>query len=126
MHKIKLFLILTSLFLLLTGCQNNTDIEGSITSIEVYNWDSDILVTTIDDKQIIKKLVNQLNSARTKSTENMDYELPDYQLVFKSDSKNEFEIGYYKDLTNLFIMDSRYLKVDKDLMYGVDMKLLIE
>ena len=126
MHKIKLYLILIPLFLPLSGCQNNTVFEGSITGIEVYKWDSDILVTTIDDEQIIEKLVNQLNSARTKSTENMDYELPDYQLVFITDNKNVFEIGYYNELTNLFIMDSRYLKVDKDLMYGVDIKLPIK
>lgn len=81
----------------LIGCHsnvlsNNLKLPEDLYILEVYEWNSDTLVTTINDNELIDKLVKKLNSAKIYSTANMDYPLPDYELVFK----NNEEEGYFQ------------------------------
>jgi len=112
----------------LMGCHpnnisNNLNLTEDISSIEVYEWDSDVFVTTIEDHELINELIKELNSASTYSTANMDYPLPDNELIFKNDdNKNIFRIGYYHEVVNLGVK-GRYLDVQEDIMYQVELKL---
>lgn len=120
------FLFCTVLLtVILSSCSNNNlDLNEDVTSIEVYNYDEDTLVDTIEDEEFIDKLVKKLDKATTHTTANMDFESPDYKLIFKSGEKEVFEIGYYKDVMNLEI-EGRYWKGDEDAIYGVKLELPI-
>ncbi|WP_343751524.1 hypothetical protein, partial [Lentibacillus halophilus] len=84
------------------------------------------LVDTIEDEEFIDKLVKELNKATTESTANMDFESPDYELVFKSaKDKKILNIGYFKKVMYLGVK-GRYWNEDEDLMYQVDLELPID
>lgn len=93
--------------------------------MEVYNYDGDTLVDTIEDEEFMDKLVKKLEKATTHTTVNMDLELPEYKLIFKSGEKDVFEVGYYKEVMHLEIK-GRYWKADEDLIYGVKLELPID
>lgn len=118
------FLLSVSLF----GCHsnylsNNLNLTEDISSIEVYEWDSDILVTNIKDNELIDELVKELNSAKTYSTADMDYPLPGYELIFIDNEQEDiFSIGYYNEIVNLGVK-GRYLDVREDIMYQVELQL---
>lgn len=127
--KIRLLFLIFLLFVSVIGCQkvnhlsNNLNLTENISSIEVYDWDSHTLRTTINDTELITKLVNQLNSAKTYSTADMDYPLPDYKLIFKDDDNEDlFSIGYYNEVMNLGVK-GRYLDVNEDILYQVELQL---
>jgi len=130
MKKKRLLFSALIMFVSLIGChsdylKNELNLTEEITIIEIYIWDDDILVATIEDKELINKLIKKLNSARTYSTANMDYPLPDYKLVFKNnEQKDIFTIGYYNEIANLGVK-GRYLDVRKDVMYEVELRLPI-
>lgn len=125
MMKKILFLILV-LLVSLIGCQsNNLNLSQNISTIDVYEWGEDALVTSIEDNELIDELVEELNSANTASTANMDYPSPEYELIFKNDENEDvFKIGYYNEVMNLGVK-GRYLDVNQDIMYQVDIKLPI-
>jgi len=114
----------------LIGCHsnylsNNLNLTEGIFSIEVYEWDNDTLVNTIKDNELIDGLVKKLNSAKTYSTADMDYPLPDYELIFKNNKQEDiFSIGYYNEVVNLGVK-GRYLDVREDIMYQVEFQLPI-
>lgn len=118
-----LFLILL-LSVSLIGCQSNIlNLSQNISSIDVYEWDGDTLVTSIEDNELIDELIEELNSANTASTADMDYPLPEYELIFKNDENEDvFKIGYYNEVMNLGVK-GRYLDVNEDIMYQVDITL---
>ncbi|MFS0673582.1 hypothetical protein [Ornithinibacillus sp. 179-J 7C1 HS] len=126
MKKIKLIYILLLFSFVLMGCQNNNlNLSDDVTSIEVYEWDSKEQVATIDDKGFIEELVKDLDNARTHSTANIDWAMPDYKLLFKHDSEVLFEIGYCKDEQNFGNgAVGRYWESDK--LYEVSTKLTVE
>jgi tetrahydromethanopterin S-methyltransferase subunit B len=122
--QIKYFSFLILLSLVLIGCQNtNLNLSGDVTSIDVYEWKSDELVATIDDKEFIDELVKELNGAVTSSTESLDFADPEYKLLFKNQEEIIYEIGYYKKVMNLGI-EGQYWEFDK--IYGVKLKLPID
>ncbi|MUV37981.1 hypothetical protein JNUCC1_01789 [Lentibacillus sp. JNUCC-1] len=130
MKKSILFLVIL-LSVSVIGCQdvnhisNQLNLTEDIPSIEVYKWDMDTLHTTIKDPELIMNLVKELNIARTYSTADMDYPLPDYKLVFKDGDNGElFQIGYYKEVVKLGVK-GRYLDVSEDIMYQVELQLPI-
>ncbi|SFM07086.1 hypothetical protein SAMN04487943_107113 [Gracilibacillus orientalis] len=99
----------------LLGCQNNNlNLNQDVTNIGVYERDSDEQIATIDDKEFIEELVNSLDNAKTGSTANMNFELPDYDLHFNNDEETLFKIGYYKKLVNLGV-EGRYLDFREDI-----------
>ncbi|GAB4074268.1 hypothetical protein GCM10028778_17710 [Barrientosiimonas marina] len=115
--------LLAPLFLI--GCQsNNLDLSDDVTEIEVFKSDSDELIAAIDDADFIDKLVNELDNARTKTTANIDYRSPDYELFFKNNDKTIFHIGYYQEVMDLGI-NGRYLD-DDGLIYGAELQLPID
>src|SRR5690625_3219718 len=90
------------LFIILSSCSNNNlDSDEDVTYIEVYNYDEDTLVDTIEDEELIDNLVEKLDKASTHTTAFMDFELPDYKLIFKNGEKEVYEIGYYKEVKHL-------------------------
>src|SRR5699024_5679472 len=111
----------------LTGCSDkNLDLNDDVSSIEMYEYGEDILIDTIEDEEFIKKLVKKLDKATTESTANIDFELPDYELVFKNAEDEElFNIGYFKDVTDLGVK-GRYWKENEDLMYKVDLEVPVD
>lgn len=118
-----LFLFLV-LLVSLIGCQsNNLNLPQNVSSIEVYEWDENTLFTTIEDSELIDDLVEELNRAKTASTADMDYPLPEYELIFKNGENEEvFRVGFYNEVVNLGVK-GRYLDVNEDIMYQVDLKL---
>ena len=124
MYKVISVILLLSLILI--GCQNNNlNLTNDVTSIEVYEWDSEKLIDTIDDKEFIEELVKELDNARTHSTENIDWAMQDYKLLFKHNGEVLFEIGYCKDIQNFGNgAEGRYWEFDKH--YEVSTKLPLE
>ncbi|UTR10363.1 hypothetical protein MM300_21235 [Evansella sp. LMS18] len=122
--KVKLIFILPFVLLVLAGClNNNLDLSEEVTSIEVYEWDSEELVAIIDDKEFIDQLLKELDNARTSSTENMDIPMPDYNLMLKNNEKVLYEIGYYKEVMN-FGIEGQYWEFDR--LFGVKLELPID
>lgn len=121
-----LFIALLSL-IMLTGCQSNDlfgDEADNVASIEVRTYDSDELVTTITDVSFIETLVQELESANSASTANMDIPNPDYRLLFMdSDDMVIQEIGYYTEEKDFGVV-GRYLA--SDLHLAVTTELPIE
>jgi hypothetical protein len=116
-------LLLLLLFFVLIGCQNyNFNLNKNVTNIEVYDWETKELITTISDKEFIEELVNKLNNTNTGSTANMDFRSPDYKLLFKNDEETVYEIGYYNQVMNLSVK-GRYWDFNGDVMYGVELPL---
>lgn len=123
MAKIKLAYVFLLFSFVLIGCQNsNLNLSDDVTSIEVYEWGSDELVATIDEKEFIEELVIELDSARTASTASMDFESPDYELHFNNDGETLFKMGYYKKVMNLDV-EGRYIDFSEDIMYNVELQL---
>lgn len=108
MLRVKSLFVFLTISLIIVGCQdnnlqkqeNNLDLTDIITSIEVYDWDSETFKTTIKNKEFIQELVRELDTAKTHSTELIDWALPDYKLYFKHDNDVLYEIGYCKDIQN--------------------------
>ncbi|HLR42790.1 MAG TPA: hypothetical protein VK067_06030 [Pseudogracilibacillus sp.] len=115
-------------FMLLLGACAQTDllIDEPVTSIKVYEYNTDTLVDSIDDEDTINELVKQLNGAETASTATYDFELPTYELAFKNKADEEvFTIGYFIEVVNLGVT-GRYWDGNEDLMYEVEMKLAVK
>ncbi|MEH7382630.1 hypothetical protein V7138_19355 [Bacillus sp. JJ1533] len=126
MAKIKLVSVLLLFSFFLIGCQNNTlSLSDDVKSIEVYEWGSDELVTTIDEKEFIEELVKELVNARTSSTASMDFESPDYEVHFNNDGETLFKMGYYKKVMNLDV-EGLYWDFSEDIMYNVELQLPFE
>jgi hypothetical protein len=121
MLRAKLYLIILLSIFMVVGCQNkNLNLNKNITEIEVINWETEEHVLSIKDEQFIQEIVEGLDNAKTYSTANMDFAMPDYKLFFKNDEKVIYEIGYYKKVMKLGI-EGRYWEFDK--IYGVKQKL---
>lgn len=106
-RKVGIFLLFV-----LMGCQSqHLDLESGITEIEVYKWDEEAIVTTIEDQTVITEVVKELNRAGTSSTASMDLPLPDYKLHFKKNDQVVFEVGYYQEVKE-FGREGRYWKGD--------------
>lgn len=124
--KAKLISVLLLLPFILIGCQNNNlHLSKDVSNIEVYKWNSEELVVTIDDKEFIDELVKELDNAKTGSTANMDFESPDFELHFKNENETLLEIGYYKKVMNLDV-EGRYWDYSEDTMYNVELQLPID
>lgn len=121
-HSFLILLFVIGLF----GCQqSDMNIREGITHIDVYKWASDVHVKTIKDQDLIDELVEELQSAKTHSTANMDYPLPDYELRLQTkDNTTVFEIGYYNDVIHLGVK-GHYLDVAEDIMYRISIPLPI-
>ncbi len=120
----KFVFIFLFLLLPLAGClNNNLDLSQEVTSIEVYKWDSEELWSVIEDQGIIDKLVRELDSANTHSTENIDFPMPDYNLLFKKKETVLYEIGYYSEVVDLGI-EGQYWEFDR--IFGVKLELPID
>lgn len=127
MGKIKLISILLLFSFVLIGCQkSNLNLSDDVTSIEVYEWGSEELIATIDEKEFIEELVKKLDSARTASTASMDFESPDFDLHFNNNyGETLFKLGYYKKVMNLDV-EGRYIDFSEDIVYNVELELPIE
>ncbi|GGM41342.1 hypothetical protein GCM10011351_29390 [Paraliobacillus quinghaiensis] len=126
MPKIKSLFVVLLLSFILIGCQNNNlNLSEDVSSIEVYEWSSEELMATIDDKEFINELVKELDNAKTGTTSNMDFESPDFRLHFKSGNETLFEMGYYKKVINLDV-EGRYWDFSEDIMYNSELQLPFE
>ncbi|NIK11714.1 DUF5301 domain-containing protein [Alkalibacillus almallahensis] len=127
MAKIKFASALLFFTFILIGCQNNNlDLNEEVTSIEVYEWDSEEIVATIDDQEFIEELVKELDSAKTASTAEMSIARgPDYEVHFNNNGQTLFQINYYKEVMNLGV-EGRYQNFSEDIMYNVELRLPIE
>ncbi|MFC4559343.1 hypothetical protein ACFO3D_14175 [Virgibacillus kekensis] len=126
MLEIKFVSVLLLSPFVLIGCQNNNNnlnLTEDVTRIEVYAWDSDEFVATINDKEFIDGLVKKLDKANTSSTANMNFQMPDYKLLLRNNAEVKYEIGYYKKVRDLGIK-GQYWEFDK--IYGVKLKLPID
>ncbi|GEM_PF-3395168 len=126
MQQFKGILGIVILSVLLVSCQNvNLNISEAVTSIEVYEWNGEELITTIDDEELIAQLVHELDTAETYSTANIDWALPDYKLLIKHDNEVLYEMGYCNDVQNFGDgAVGRYWEFDK--LYGVSTPLPIQ
>ncbi|SET47505.1 hypothetical protein SAMN05216389_11242 [Oceanobacillus limi] len=127
MQKIKVLSVCLLLSIILIGCQNinNLNLNEDITHIEVYEWNSEKLMDTIEDQVFIEELTSELDNAKTHSTANIDWAMPDYQLLFKDDNEVLYEIGYCNEIQNFGSgAVGRYWESDK--LYEVSTELPLE
>ncbi|MEC6748114.1 hypothetical protein VXN63_06125 [Marinilactibacillus sp. XAAS-LB27] len=105
-------LIFLALFAL-AACQSNEffDEETIVVKIEVIEDQTEEPVATITDQAFITSLTEELESAQTSSTDNMDIEGRDYQLLFldKTDSIIQ-KIGYYIEEKNFGVIGRYFYK----------------
>lgn len=121
MLRAKLYLIILLSIFMVVGCQNkNLNLNKNVTEIEVVNWETEEHVASIKDEQFIQEIVEGLDNAKTYSTANMNFSMPDYKLFFKNDEEVIYEIGYFKKAVKLGI-EGRYWEFDK--IYGVKQEL---
>lgn len=110
----------------LAGCQHNNLFGGhTITSIQVQEWESDKVITTIKDEDIIRNLTSALTSADTHSTAAMSFPKPDYRLLFISNEQVVKTLGYYIEEKDLGV-SGRYQDIQRDIHYQVTIKLPID
>ncbi|MFC6464411.1 hypothetical protein ACFP65_05220 [Marinilactibacillus sp. GCM10026970] len=82
----------------LAACQPNGffDEETTIVKIDVTDDHTEERVATITDQVFITSLIEELESAQTSSTANLDMVNPDYKLLFLNESdKVVREMSYY-------------------------------
>ncbi|WP_404457681.1 hypothetical protein [Sutcliffiella horikoshii] len=68
--------------------------------MEIYYWEDENLIDTIEDKGFIKEHVQNLENAKTHSTASIDWVVPDNMLLFKHNNEVLYEIGYCKEIKN--------------------------
>lgn len=124
------FCILIALFFLLTGCQTNNTADnpgGSISKIEVIQWETNELSSTITDEEYIAKLTQALNTAKTVSTATVSFRSPDYKVLIIQNEKTIHELGYYKNALKYRGIEGRYINLNlyDEKMYGVTLELPI-
>lgn len=126
MLKAQSIVVILLLAFFLSGCQaNNVTPFTDATSIEVYDWNNEELIATIEDQDFIKDLEEALDQAETYGTDAIDWAGPDYRLVFKNENKVLHEIGYCKELQNFGGgVEGRYWESEK--LYEVEIELPIE
>ncbi|SDI28049.1 hypothetical protein SAMN04487975_11433 [Planococcus glaciei] len=83
------------------------------------------MVSKIEDKKFIKKLIGELNEAETAYTGTMDFEDPDYRLRFQQDEKTVFQLGYFKEMMELGV-NGHYLDYENEYLYEGELKLRVE
>lgn len=127
MLKIRSLSVVLLLAVFLGGCQNNhvTALKDA-TSIDVYRWNSETLVATIEDQEFIESLEDELDGAETQGTETIDWEGPNYRLIFKAGDNVLHEIGYCMDMQNFEAgrEGGRYWKPEK--LYEVETEVPFE
>lgn len=112
--------------LLLTGCGSNDlfgDDAENVVSIEVRDYDSDELITTITDSSFIDSLVEELEYADTGSTANMDLMNPEYTALFLDSEEQVIQsFGYYVDELSLGVVGRYHTR---DTLFAVTTELPI-
>lgn len=136
MFNVKLFVVILLAAYFLSACQTqgaqtqevskeDPPFSDSITSIEIYGFQNGELVSKIEDKKFIKKLIGELNEAETAYTGTMDFEDPDYRLRFQQDEKTVFQLGYFKEMMELGV-NGHYLDYENEYLYEGELKLRVE
>lgn len=103
----------------------NEQIVETVTVIEVLHWETNDLITDITDTEYIEKLIEELNSAKTVSTKTTKIPSADYNLLIIRNGETVYQVGYYKDVMKLDGLESRYLDLKEEKMYGVTLELPI-
>ncbi|GEN50176.1 hypothetical protein [Alkalibacterium pelagium] len=115
--------------LLLAGCGSNDlfgDDAENVASIEVRDYDSDEFITTITDSSFIDSLVEELETADTGSTANMDLMNPEYTALFLDSEEQVIQsFGYYVDELSLGVV-GRYHSRELGALLAVTTELPIE
>lgn len=136
MFNVKLFVVILLAAYFLSACQTqdaqtqevseeDPPFSDSITSIEIYGFQNGELVSKIEDKEFIKKLIGELNEAKAAYTGTMDFEDPDYRLRFQQDEKTVFQLGYFKEMMELGV-NGHYLDYENEYLYEGELKLRVE
>ncbi|WP_076558176.1 hypothetical protein [Salimicrobium flavidum] len=122
--KIKRVFGLLLFLSILVGCQNdNLNLNHEdVTSIEVYEWDSEKLVASIEDEGFIEELVTELDQAGTASTANMDFQSPNYEVHFNNNEETLLKLGYFKESMDLGV-EGRYLGLAEGIFFNVETRL---
>ncbi|RLQ91426.1 hypothetical protein [Planomicrobium sp. Y74] len=128
-------LLLFSLMLFLTACQDTADgqvgaktfnVVKEVTEIEVRSWHGEVYITTIDDKELIEELVHDLENAEINSTANVDWAGPDYKLLFKNGEEVLYELGYVDEEMNFGEGATGRYWEESDQLYKVDIGLPLD
>lgn len=97
-----------------------------MTSIEVRDYDSDELLATITDSSFIDSLVEELETADTGSTANMDLMNPEYTALFLDSEEQVIQsFGYYVEELSLEVV-GRYHSRELGALLAVTTELPIE
>ncbi|WP_226036838.1 hypothetical protein [Aquibacillus saliphilus] len=130
--KYKFLIMLLLVTFILIGCQSPEDNTSeldlkkkTITHIEVRSWESEELITTIDNQTFIDDLIIQISDSKHSSTATMDFRSPDYKMTFINEQEMVYQLGYYLKAMNLGVI-GRYWDFKQDQQIGVTQKLPIK
>ncbi|MFD1450046.1 hypothetical protein [Oceanobacillus sojae] len=121
--RIILFICIAMISLVACRQQNELFNNENITSIEIQNWDNDELVSTVTDEALINDLIEELESANSSSTANIDIPGADYRLLFSNDDKVVQELGYYIEEKNFNGTTGQFIDMEAGNHYGVTKEL---
>lgn len=118
-YRFRSVLLTSLLLILIAGCQQNKNLnlDEKVTEIKIVKWEKEEYVATIKDRQFINELIDDLNAADTLSTNSLDFEMPQYKILFiNKDGETLHKLGYYKSPVLLGI-SGQYWEFDK--IYGL-------
>lgn len=124
----KVIFLVSFCILILVGCQSNNlfDSEVEITSIEVQDFSTEETIAVITDSLFIDTLVEDLETAASSSTDNMDIMSPEYNLLFLDSEETIIqELGYYIDEKDFGVIGSYHSRQNGE-HYAVTTELPLE
>lgn len=129
--KEKSFFIILSIHLL-SACGSDTEstiqeqdpFSEPVTAIEVVELSSGEVLEVITDRTFIDQLTTELEEASFISTENIEYDPPEFSLVFFAEEIDPiFEMSYYPDPVTYDEVEGQYHTIEYEEHYAVVLDL---
>ncbi|GGP13274.1 hypothetical protein [Oceanobacillus neutriphilus] len=126
MRKITISVICVTLFSLAACQQNDLFNDETLTSIEIQKWKDEAEINTIIDEALINNLIEELESANSSSTSDIDIPNPDYRLLFFNGDRIVQELGYYIEEKDFNGTTGQYIDMETGNHFGVTAELPID
>lgn len=125
MRKITFVILCISMISLIACKQNDLFDNETITLIKIQDWDEEVEINAITDENLINDLIEEIESAQTSSTADIDIPNPDYRLLFTNDDRIVKELGYYTEEKEFNGTNGQFIDMETGIFYGVTIELSI-